>query len=158
MRRREVFPILGATAAAAQTAAAPRFFSAAQYGTLGAFADTLLPRDGEAPGALDVRVPWFIDTTLHYTESAPRKAWVDGLAALDSQARGGSFAALPADERVKLLEALSSAEGNPGSAAERFFVFAKRQIVEAWALSEDAQRRGLGYRGNTAVQAFHGHD
>src|SRR5262249_52055182 len=132
----------------------PRFFTPAQYSVLQVFADTILPHDGDVPGALDVRVPWFIDKNLHYTKSGPRKAWTDWLRMLDEASAGGSFAALGAAARVKVLESIARNEEHPRTPVERLFVFAKKQVVDAWALSEDGQRRGLGYHGNIAVKEF----
>ena len=157
MKRRTLFPILGAGIAAAQSTYTPRFFSPGQYRTLLAMAGTLLPDDGDVPGAVQARVPWFIDTTLHYTAAAPRQVWVDGLRTLDEEARrdhGIGFAELSPEQRIAVLERLSANETKPQSAAERFFVFAKRQVLEAWALSEEGMRRGLRYKGNVAVSEF----
>jgi hypothetical protein len=157
MKRRTLFPILGAGIAAAQSSYTPRFFGAEQYRTLLALADTLLPDDGDVPGALQARVPWFLDTTLHYTESGARQVWMDGLRTLDEEARrdhGKPFAELRSEQRIGLLERLSANETKPQSAGERFFVFAKRQVLEAWALSEEGMRRGLRYKGNVAVSEF----
>ncbi|MBL8234663.1 MAG: gluconate 2-dehydrogenase subunit 3 family protein [Bryobacterales bacterium] len=157
MKRRTLFPILGAGLASAQTPYLPRFFDETQYRALHALADTLLPDDGSVPGAVQVRVPWFIDTTLHYTASAPRQTWLDGLKTMDEEAmkdHGKPFADLSEEKRIAVMERLSRNEKMPQSAGERFFVFARRQVVEAWALSAEGQRRGLGYTGNVAIAEF----
>lgn len=159
MKRRELFPLFAGMAWAAPDA--PRFFTPAQYETLTALADTILPREPNCPGAVDVHVPWFIDTLLFYNQQAPRQAWTQGLAALESGALSRfqkSFSALTAEQRRQLLEPLAENETRAQQPLERFFVLAKRAIVEAWALSEDGMRRGLGYQGNTAVREFRAED
>lgn len=157
MKRRTLFPILGAGFASAQPAYTPRFFNAGQYGSLNALADTLLPDDDDAPGAVQAQVPWFIDTNLFYTASLLRQTWTDGLRTLDEEALrsfGKPFVNLPPGQRIGILERLAQNETKPQTEGERFFVFAKRQVLEAWALSEPGMRRGLRYKGNVAVPEF----
>ncbi|MCS7025133.1 MAG: gluconate 2-dehydrogenase subunit 3 family protein [Bryobacteraceae bacterium] len=156
MKRRELFPILGAGIAWGQPSQTPRFFTAEQYRTVVAVADTLLPDDGDIPGAVRAGAPWFIDTTLFYVPTA-RQAWLEGLEAVDGEAQreyGKKFAELSEAERIAVMERFSQREDQPQTAGEHFFVLARRQVLEAWLLSEAGQRQGLRYRGNTAVEEF----
>src|SRR5688500_5180389 len=59
------------------------FLTAAQYATLDAVTETIIPADDHSPGARAARVADYIDLLLSESDQQTRKAWTDGLAALD---------------------------------------------------------------------------
>jgi hypothetical protein len=99
--RRTVLKALGATAlvpwlsdeglaefAAVQAKKAPprlKVLTAAQYETVGALVEAIIPADERSPGARDARVADYIDLLLGEADADLRSRWLSGLAALDAQ-------------------------------------------------------------------------
>ena len=71
-----------------RTKAAPalKVLSAAQYATLAALAEAIIPADERSPGAKEARVADYVDLILSEGDDKLRKEWLDGLAALDADA------------------------------------------------------------------------
>lgn len=94
------------TAACARHRESPwRALTLDQAATLEAWCDCLIPEDADA-GASRAGVVRYIDTQLTGRFKRYRKTYATALAALDSaaqRARGERFAALPFDQRTKLL-------------------------------------------------------
>lgn len=67
-------------------APALKALSAAQYATLVAFTEAIIPADERSPGAKEARVADYIDLVLSEGDDALRKEWTDGIAALDADA------------------------------------------------------------------------
>lgn len=82
--------------------------TADQKATVRAYADALLPRTA-TPGALDVKVPEFVDVIVadQYMD-AEREGLAAGLGHLEAAAQreGGAFATLAPAARTRVLEAL----------------------------------------------------
>ncbi len=57
----------------------PHFVTPQQFATLQKLSDTILPRIGETPGALDVRVPEFLDFLISRSGADQQKLYRDGL-------------------------------------------------------------------------------
>ncbi|MBY0372478.1 MAG: gluconate 2-dehydrogenase subunit 3 family protein [Bryobacteraceae bacterium] len=131
---------------------APRFFTATQYAVIDAVCERILPREPDSPGASDVGVAYYLDTLCHYQPAMPRSLLQAGAEAL----HGKGFAQSGEAAQIEILTALAANERQPRTELERFFVTIKRLTIEAWALSEDGARRGLGYRGNDFVGEFRG--
>ncbi len=164
MDRRDVLLVLGSAAVAAPAkvdiaAYKPRFFTAAEYDLLDALTDTMLPNDG-TPGAREAGVRYYIDTMLHHGAATLQTVWREGLREVDAAARllhGKSFVAATAVERAAVMDRFAAAEGRtPANALESFFLPFKLLTVEAYALSETAQRDYFGYRGNGHLDQFPG--
>ncbi len=56
-----------------------KFFNAAQFAVLVKLSDAILPRIGETPGALDARVPEFLDFLIGRSSAQEQKLYRDGL-------------------------------------------------------------------------------
>jgi hypothetical protein len=71
-----------------RTKAAPRLkvFSAAQYATLVALTEAIIPADERSPGAKEARVADYVDLVLSEGDEKLRNEWTSGLAALDADA------------------------------------------------------------------------
>lgn len=142
----------GGTGAKPWVGYAPRFFTKDQYAVIDAVCERIIPHEENSPGASEVGVAYYLDTLCHYQTQMPRQLLQAGAEAL----RGRGFASAGVARQVEMLEELAKNEVNPSTELERFFVTVKRMTIEAWALSEDGARRGLGYRGNDFVGTFPG--
>lgn len=90
-------------------ATALKTLSAQQNATVSAMADLIIPRT-DTPGALDARVPEFIDLILSdWSEDRERVLFLDGLASVDKLSRqhfGKDFADAAAEQREEILRLL----------------------------------------------------
>jgi hypothetical protein len=100
--RRRALQAIGATAllpwlsdeglaefAAVQAKEAPpllKVLTAAQYRTVDALVEAIIPRDERSPGAHEARVADYIDLLLAEADVPLRKQWLAGLEALDAEA------------------------------------------------------------------------
>jgi gluconate 2-dehydrogenase gamma chain len=119
-----------------------RTFDPAQQELVGRLVDAIIPRT-DTPGALDVRVPEFIDHVVTDWASEPeRRALLDGLAAIDARARAhgaATFAGLPATRQADLLRTLD-AERAATSGAGHAFGHVKSLAVYGYFTAEAVQR------------------
>ena len=173
--RRELFKILGAGLAANHLAAQhhdpgssqpvdiasyqPRFLSPIHYQTVDRLCDLLIPTDEMGPGAHQAGVPFYIDSILHYTSSAEQKVWRQGLRGVEQEASarfGNIFLECSVLQQKQLFAAMATNEETPETELEKFFSQLKKLAVEAYCMSEVAQREYFGYRGDTELAEFPG--
>jgi hypothetical protein len=117
--------------------------------TFRAYLDTLIPEDGDAPGALALGIPERMRAAGTAAELiAPFCSWLDARA---RKAGGGSFADLAAGDREVIVQAAESAV--PDSPARHAF---RRTRHEAFALYYADARSwpGIGYRGPPQPDGF----
>ncbi|HEX9564970.1 MAG TPA: gluconate 2-dehydrogenase subunit 3 family protein [Gemmatimonadaceae bacterium] len=143
MHRREAVQLLGGIAAvpflpraadaaaalaervhrAVQAGARFRTFGAAHQALVSRLADAIIPAT-DTPGALDVRVPEFIDHVVtDWAGASERRALLDGLDDIDARARQAGapgFVALDATRQARLLEALDRDRDAPAGAGHAF--------------------------------------
>jgi hypothetical protein len=96
--------------------AALKALTRAQYATVEALVEAIIPADERSPGAKEARVADYMDLLLSEARPAPRKEWLDGLAALDAEAakrHGKPFAGLDAAQVETLLTDISAFERTP---------------------------------------------
>lgn len=135
MNRRDLIQIM---AAAATTS---NLLSAAETGALETLAEIIVP------GSKAARVPWFVDTMLAQAPAAVKEEWKSGLAAVARE-----FAA---KEPLRAVEAMARGEAAPKTELERFFVTAKRMIVDGYVMSEEGARY-FGVSGHHIYKEFPG--
>lgn len=159
MERRDLLRAFGAAAALAllphDAAAAwarvatglrpPDGLTDVQLALVGALADTIIPRT-DTPGATDVGVPSFIDVivTENYAD-AERAAFTAGLDAIEAQAKnagGASFADLPLETRVAVIDAIEAASDRRAE-PNRTYWRLKGLIVHGYFTSEPVMKRVL---------------
>jgi len=90
-----------------------KVLSAAQYQTVEALVEAIIPADQRSPGAKQARVADYIDLLLSEAPLPLKQQWLDGLAGLDQEASGRfgrSFQHLEAAQVVALLTDLSRNE------------------------------------------------
>ena len=106
---------LAAFAAIQAKKAPPRLkvLTTAQYATVEALVETLIPADERSPGAREARVADYIDLLLSEADVPLRQQWLAGLGALDAEAGkrfGAPFVELPEGQAVTLLTDISQYE------------------------------------------------
>jgi hypothetical protein len=95
--------------------AAPRLkvLTPAQYKTVDALVEAIIPRDERSPGAREARVADYIDLLLAEADAPLRTRWLAGLSALDAEAVArfrAPFVRLPEDQMTALLTDISRYE------------------------------------------------
>ena len=106
---------LAAFAEIQRTEAAPRLLvlTSAQYQTVAALVEAIIPADERSPGAREARVADYIDLLLGEAPVFLRRRWLSGLAALDAESTsrfGSPFLRLPAAQMEALLADISRNE------------------------------------------------
>jgi len=90
-----------------------KVLTVAQYATLEALVEAIIPADERSPGARQARVADYIDLLLSEADAPLRQQWLAGLAALDAEAGkrfGAPFVRLPEGQVVALLTDISQYE------------------------------------------------
>ncbi|HXW07728.1 MAG TPA: gluconate 2-dehydrogenase subunit 3 family protein [Vicinamibacterales bacterium] len=146
----------------AQAAKAPPkllVLSPAQYATLEALVETIIPADERSPGAKEARVADYIDLLLSESDESFALQWLGGLAELDEEARarfGRSYARLTAPQMEQLVAGISKREQEPQTPLETFFVMAKTATIQGYYTSEIGIHKELQYKGNQMLVEFVG--
>jgi hypothetical protein len=179
MNRREALRTLGTTAGAVafvpwlsqdgllafarlqSTKAAPNLLvlSPAQFATLEALVETIIPADERSPGAKDARVADYIDQLLSESDDEQKLQWLGGLEELDEETVtrfGQPFVKLQPAQAESLLTDISRNELKPQTPIETFFVMAKQATIHGYYTSEIGIHKELHYKGNQLLAAFVG--
>jgi gluconate 2-dehydrogenase subunit 3-like protein len=91
---------------------ASRFFSAQQYAALQKLSELLMPAQNGAPGAVDARVPEFLDFLISESPAERQQVYRNGLDGLNVQAKkrfNRAFAEVEASQAEQLLAPLREA-------------------------------------------------
>ena len=129
----------------AQAKAVAGFFTAPERGTLAALCDTMIPRT-DSPGAVDAKVPQFLDTLMsNWASPASQARFRDVVARLDRSARtelGGPLASAPAAARTTWLTGQDAALLAAGDRGYHDF---KRLMLTGYYFSEPGATQELRY-------------
>jgi hypothetical protein len=142
-----------------RAAAVPKALSRAQFGTLEALVDAIIPADERSPGAREARVADYVDLLLTETGDPQKQQWIDGLASLDAEAASRfsqPFARLSAADVETLLTDISRNEMSPQTPLEKFFVITKNATIHGYYTSEVGIHKELRYQGNQPLPEFVG--
>ncbi|BCS32762.1 hypothetical protein TBR22_A19840 [Luteitalea sp. TBR-22] len=144
-----------------RTKAAPKLkaLTPAQYATVDALTEAIIPTDAHSPGARAARVADYIDLLLSESDAALQAAWTSGLAALDAAAVAAHkvpFVKLQAAQVEALLTAISANEAQPTTPVEQFFRSAKDATIRGYYTSEIGIQQDLQYKGNQYLPEFVG--
>ena len=160
------WPYVSAEAAAAfttlqKTQAAPTlvFLTPAQYTTVDAVAETIIPSDAHSPGARAARVADYIDLLLSESDAATKSAWTSGLTALDQasiERFRAPFVNAAAPQQVALLTDAGRNELDPQTPLEKFFRATKDATIRGYYTSEIGLHKELQYQGNKFLPEFVG--
>lgn len=137
----------------------PKVLSTAQFATLEALVETIIPTDDRSPGAKQARVADYIDLLLSEGDDSVSLQWIGGIAALDAEAVTQfrvPFARLTATQTDKLLAQISAKELAPETPLEQFFVMSKHATIQGYYTSEIGIHQELRYKGNQFLQEFVG--
>lgn len=105
-------PKLDLTVPDAAAEPVPHFFTPAQFATLRKLSDVLMPATNGAPGALDARVPEFLDFLINESPAERQQVYRSGLDGLNAQAKkrfGKAFAETEASQAELLVAPLREA-------------------------------------------------
>jgi hypothetical protein len=115
-----------------------RFFTPDEHAMVAAMSDHIIPADAQSPGAKAARVAEFTDLIVSVSPDGTKRAWRDGLQAVDRKSVemfGVAFLQASARQQVELLTAISANERRPVAAVERFFVRIKNATIDAYYTS-----------------------
>ena len=161
-----VWPYLSDSAAEAfaelqATQAPPKlaFLTPAQYATLDALAEAIIPADDHSPGAHAARVADYIDLLLSESPDDVQQTWRAGMADLDETSRrrfNAPFTQLTLAQASDLLAAISANESDPRTPLENFFTATKDATIRGYYTSEIGIHKELEYKGNQFLREFVG--
>jgi hypothetical protein len=140
----------------------PLFFNAEEMRTITAISDLIIPTDDHSPGAVEAKVPAFIDLMVSVANEETKRLWRDGLAAIDRLATkrfNGRFADLRSAQQTELLKELAKNEFKPAAEQtleERFFRAIKTLTIDGYYTSEIGIHQDLQYQGNRYQKEFLG--
>ena len=177
---------LAAFAEIQRAKAPPRLLvlTSAQYQTVEALVEAIIPADERSPGAREARVADYIDLLLSEAPVFLKRRWLAGLAALDAESTsrfGSPFLRLPAAQveallgdisRNELLEEEEQAKLQPPqldtllgevrrpdarrTPLQAFFADTKQATIHGYYTSEIGIHKELRYKGNTLLAEFVG--
>jgi hypothetical protein len=127
----------------------PKAFSAGELRTVGALAETIIPKTQTA-GALEAKVHEIIDETLAGKVSAIA-AWRKGLKEVDALARKmhrKAYADLNDDQQAAAMTELA--------AKSKFFETLKNATVDAYYSTKEGLQAELGWQGAVPLPEFKG--
>jgi hypothetical protein len=138
---------------------APKFFTTAEFRTVGVLADMIIPRDERSGSATDAGVPEFIDFMM--IDRPGNQKWMrDGLAWLDAQANSRfskAFVQAATSEREAILNDIAwPARAPAGMAAGVSFFNGFRDLTATGFWSSRIGVKDLRYVGNVFVQEWNG--
>ncbi len=138
--------------AAEGVAFAPKFFTAAEFRTVGILADMIIPRDERSGSATDARVPEFMDFIM--TDRPNNQKWMrSGLAWIDAQSTtrfGKPFADVTAAQREQILNDIAWPARAPATMADGVSFFNRfRDLTSSGFWSSRIGVKDLRYIGNT---------
>ena len=150
-------------AALVQAAAGgPKFFTKDEFAMVDELTELIIPTDEHSPGARAAKCAAYIDGRLAEAfEDDPRTLWREGLKAVDTASQslnGHRFLESSEAERTAVLTRLASAEKEPKTPEEKFFVELKSRTVHAYYTSEIGIHKEMEYKGNTLLQEYVGTD
>lgn len=150
-----------AAAHRAATAPALKVLTRAQYASLEALVDGIIPTDERSPGAREAHVAEYIDLLLSEQDEA-RADFLAGLTALDAESTTrfqAPLAKIAPEQLETLLTDISRNEKAPADTQtplEKFFVATKNATIFGYYTSEIGIHQDLRYQGNQFVLEFQG--
>jgi hypothetical protein len=146
-------------AQAAKTPYKPKFFTAAEFATVGALVDLIIPRDDRSGSATDAAVPEFMDFMM-IDQPARQTAMRGGLAWLDHECDvrydKTFFACADAERRAVLDDISWPRRVKPGMAYGVTFFNSFRDLTASGFFTSKIGMADLQYKGNTVVMNWKG--
>jgi hypothetical protein len=131
---------------------APKFFTTAEFRTVGILADMIIPRDERSGSATDAGVPEFMDFIM--TDRPNNQKWMrDGLGWIDGQSTtrfGKSFASASATQREQILNDIAWPARSAATMADGVTFFNQfRDLTSSGFWSSRTGVKDLRYIGST---------
>ena len=131
---------------------APKFFTPAEFRTVGILADMIIPRDERSGSATDAGVPEFMDFIM--TDRPNNQKWMrSGLAWIDAQSTtrlGKPFADLTVSQREQILNDIAWPARAPATMADGVTFFNRfRDLTSSGFWSSRIGVKDLRYIGST---------
>jgi hypothetical protein len=138
--------------AAEGIAFAPKFFTPAEFRTVGILADMIIPRDERSGSATDAGVPEFMDFIM--IDMPDNQKWMrTGLSWLDAQSTtrfGKAFSGASASQREQILNDIAWPARAPATVSEGVSFFNEfRDLTSSGFWSSKMGVKDLRYIGNT---------
>jgi len=139
----------------------PKYFSAAQYATLIALCDAIIPKDEKSGGAVEAGAPEFIDLLASENENYQLRLggglfWLDGFS---TDRYGRVFLECTPEQKKDVLDLIAfrkNAKQDSGlSQGVAFFAFLRRLTCDGFYTSKIGIA-DLQYIGNATLSEFHG--
>jgi len=139
----------------------PKYFSTAQYATLIALCDMIIPKDGKSGGAVEAGAPEFIDLLTSENEKYQLKlggglSWLDNFC---TDRYGKVFLDCASEQKKEALDLIAfrkNAKQDPSlSQGVAFFAFLRDLTCDGYYTSKIGIA-DLGYIGNTSLREFAG--
>ena len=139
----------------------PKYFPAAQYATLTALCDAIIPKDEKSGGAVEAGAPEFIDLLTSENEDYQLKLggglfWLDGFC---TDRYGNVFLECTSEQKKEVLDLIAYRKNSKQDAAlsqgVAFFAFLRRMTCDGFYTSKIGIA-DLGYIGNTSLTEFPG--
>jgi gluconate 2-dehydrogenase gamma chain len=139
----------------------PKYFPAAQYATLIALCDAILPKDEKSAGAVEAGAPEFIDLLTSENPEYQLKLggglfWLDGLC---TDRYASAFLDCTPEQKTIALDLIAyreNAKQDPAlSQGVAFFAFLRKLTCDGYYTSKIGIA-DLGYIGNTSLHEFPG--
>jgi hypothetical protein len=147
------------TAQQAKAPYKPRFFTAAEWTTVGVLVDLIIPRDGKSGSATEAGVPEFMDFMM-VDQPARQTAMRGGLAWLDHECDvryDKRFSACTDGERRAVLDDISwPRRAKPDMAYGVTFFNSFRDLTASGFFTSKGGMADLQYKGNTVVMKWTG--
>lgn len=142
----------------------PKFFTPAEWRTIGVLVDYIIPRDARSGSATQARVPEFIDFMLSDPETnaseRSRTQMRSGIAWLDAETTrraGRAFADAADAERRAVLDDIAWPSRAPAAMRDGVAFFSTvRNMTAAGFFSSEMGWRDLDYRGNVFAMNWNG--
>ncbi len=130
----------------------PRFFTAEQYAALRKLGDLLQPAMGKTPGALDAKVPEFLDFLVSVSPPDRQQLYRSGLDALNAEATkhaNKSFSDVSAADAASILAPLREpwTYEPPSDPLAHFLREAKQDVYTATMNSREFNQAGAAAGG-----------
>lgn len=139
----------------------PKYFNAAQYATIGALCDMIIPKDEKSGGAIEAGAPEFIDLLTSENEEYALKLggglmWLDNLC---GDRYGNAFIACTPEQKKEIVDLIAFRKNAKADHSVRqgvsFFAFLRNMTCDAFYTSKIGIE-DLQYIGNTSVREFPG--
>ena len=139
----------------------PKYFNTAQYATIGALCDVIIPKDEKSGGAIEAGAPEFIDLLTSENEEYALKLggglmWLDN-ACIDRY--GSAFLECTPEQKKEIVDLIAfrknAKQDHSLHQGVSFFAFLRNMTCDAFYTSKIGIE-DLQYIGNTSLREFPG--